>query len=170
MVHSEDFFCKLTQIVNLVKILLSTEDSIIKTDVLLRGKIWFGCAAGASKPLPISKRHFCWKKVPISKDFSRNIGQFFTFFGYSLKMFGWWTPQNTQNVEEFGETDPCLRGFPLKSRPISKDFLWKNDPLEQLIPVWPLYVSYPLPLGVLLLRTAIIKIVCYQVKISNINT
>ncbi len=30
------------------------------------------------------------------------------------------------NFEHFGKIDPCLKVFPLKSGPMSKDFLWKT--------------------------------------------
>ncbi len=54
---------------------------------------------------------------------------------------------NTQNFEHFGKMDPCLRVFPLKSGPMSKDFLWKNDPYGRHIPVYLIYLSTPLIQG-----------------------
>ncbi len=46
---------------------------------------------------------------------------------------------------QFWKMDQCLRVFPLKSGPMSKDFLWKNDPFGWHIP-FSLYLSMSTPL------------------------
>ncbi len=51
---------------------------------------------------------------------------------------------NTQNFEHFGKMDPSLRGFPLKSRPMSNDFLWKMAHFGSTSP-YSVYVCTPSP-------------------------
>ena len=71
-------------------------------------QIWFGrgCAARASKPIPMFRGHFGRKRVPMSRDISRNIGP----FGCSI----WQTPEN---FGIFWKTDPCLGFFSKKWYP-----------------------------------------------------
>ena len=65
--------------------------------------VWTGCAAQASKPLP-TLRVILAEKVPIFRDFSQNIDNFFHNFGVShgksQKQFG-----------NFGKMEPHLGIF-----------------------------------------------------------
>ncbi len=89
-------------------------------------------------PKPQNPYPFLPKKVPISKDFSRNIGPFFKICGCShgkhptiLEILDGKHPK----FWTFSKNWPMSKGFPLKSGPMSKDFLWKNNPFGQHIPV-----------------------------------
>ena len=82
------------------------------SDVVPRGtQIWFvqGCAAQASKPLPIFKVHFGRKRVPIVKDFSWKIGPFFK----NCAILGGFRHAKTQKF-----------GLSQKMGPIIKDFFF----------------------------------------------
>ena len=79
-------------------------------------QIWvgLGCAARASKPIPIFKGDFGQKRVPIFKDFPSKIGLFFKNF----VIFGFSPCENPANHIIWGsvrKVDPCLRIFWVKS-------------------------------------------------------
>ncbi len=77
---------------------------------------------------PVGGVSFLPKKVPISKDFSQKYRPIFLNF----RVLAWRTPNILQILDG---KHPCLWVFLLKSGPMSKDFLWKNNTFGQHIPV-----------------------------------
>ena len=101
-------------------------------------QIWVGqgCAARASKLLPIFKGDFGRKGYPFFKDFSWNIGPFFKNFAIF---------RGGEKTRKFGLSQkswPMFKDFLVKTGPIILGFLVKSDPLERHIPVRPIY-EYP---------------------------
>ena len=99
-------------------------------------RIWFGKrgATRALKPLPFSKGHFCQKRYPFLRIFLEIEAYFSNFSGVRIYFgnFGWQTPNILNILEKWTH----VYGFFFwKSRPMSKDFLWKKDPFGRHIPV-----------------------------------
>ena len=102
-------------------LLLNTRRVQYRGRGVLRFGLSVGCAARASKPIPIFKVHFCWKRNPFLGIFLRKKANFSQFSGVRHEILEKWTP--------------CLGTFLQEMGPIFWDFLWKSDPLEQHIPV-----------------------------------
>ena len=85
-----------------------TLSTLLRTDVMPEGgtQIWIGqgCAARASKPLPIFKGDFGRKGYLFLRFFSWKIGPFFKNF----TIFAMRKPKNLGSVRK---VDPCLRIF-----------------------------------------------------------
>ena len=85
---------------------------------------WIGYAAQASTPYPF------WMAILVEKhinfrDFSQSRGPFFTIFSCRIA-----------TSENFGKIDLSLRISLQKMKLMLRNFLWKWDPLEQLISVY----------------------------------
>ena len=112
-------------------------------------QIWVGqgCAAQASKPIPIFKGDFGQKGYPFLRIFVKNkaiLGLFFQNF-VNLGVFAWQKPQKLQTFVLIQKSWPMFKDFFGKKRdPCLRISCKKATLTERHIPVWPnMWVTPP---------------------------
>ena len=107
-------------------------------------QIWVGqgCAARASKPIPIFKGDFGQKGYPCLRIFLQK----WAYFSKILRFSGFSHGENPENHVIWGsvrKVDPCLRIFWVKNGTHVEGFLVKKRPIRAAHPRLAIYVSTP---------------------------